>query len=185
MKKTILAMGMAVLLVSPIFSQTRTWSQDFDKSLAEHNEIIGGGPRSGELLESYDVGAVMTPAVIPYGGRIIPLVVRLADDPDWALVSAEPGLLLFIRSDRIRESGSGGSRGGLDKKTVWSIAVAEALANIGSYPDRAESYRSMADAYLRLGYYADAGYWYEEYLARNPGDAEAARILSLIGSMAR
>ncbi len=148
-----------------------------DKSLATHDEVLLGVPQWDRILEEYGVNIIVTPATLPFSGKLIPLIPILAEDGNWLLVTAEPGGLLFLKNGSFKDI-----RGehGLDKKLVWRQIVVESERTLHSYPDNPNAYHSMGQAYVKLGEYTHAIQAYRNYLRMNPGDENAAQMVSLL-----
>ncbi len=161
----------------PVFIDGRHYGMD--KSWVDHDEIMSAGPSADKLLAGYRVAAVVTRATFPYSGRIIPLVPKLAGDPEWLLARQEPGGLLFLRRDALSDPAKVPA---LDPRLVWRQVVHEATRTLDDYPDRAAAWRSLGDACFMLGEGARAANAYGRVLALDPGNPDAAILRQVVES---
>lgn len=149
-----------------------------DKSLILHDEVFQAAPGWQQRLAEHRVNVIVVPALLPYSGKLIPLVTRLALDPEWLLLAREPAGLLFVRGDAI----AAGNVRALDKAEVWHQAIAESEAVLKSYPERADAFLSQGKAALVLRDIPLATKAYRSYVRLNPADREAGVVLALLES---
>jgi hypothetical protein len=127
----------------PVFIDGRNY--DTNRGVQLHDAIFRADPGWQNALFNFNIQAIVTPVTLDYSGQIIPLTAALANDPDWTLVAQEKSGLLFLKSP------VAGGVPTLPKKEIWKHAIEELNANIDTYPDSKESYRSLATAYGQLG----------------------------------
>lgn len=163
-----------------VFIDGRRYSRD--KSFVTHDEVFLGEQRWEQILDEYGVNGIVTPATLPFSGKLIPLVPILANDENWSLVTAEPGGLLFLRRGSFKDT-TGNSV--LDKQFVWRQIIAEGERNVHQYPGNARAYLIMGQAYIKLKDYPHALQAYRSYVRMIPGDANAIRMVSLLESYAK
>ena len=92
-------------------------------------------PDSEALLAQFDVGVLVSPALLPFTGELIPLVERLAEHPRWHLVSVEDSAMVFV------EQRLGAGLRSVDKRDVWRQVRREAVGVVAAYPDRQDHVR--------------------------------------------
>lgn len=109
-----------------------------------HDQVMQGKADWAELLDRHSVRIVVTSTTLPYSGRMVGLVERLADSPRWRLLSVEPGGLLFVAD------GLGADLPALDKREIWWQVQREAGAVVASAPERQPARDSLALAARRL-----------------------------------
>jgi hypothetical protein len=127
----------------PVFVDGRNYGSN--RAVQLHHAIFRADPGWQDIINGYDIQAILTPATLDFSGKIIPLVATLAYDPDWILVGREKAGLLFFRNPvqpGIRT---------LAKNVIWHQAIEELNATMTIYPDSKETYRSLATAYGELG----------------------------------
>ena len=150
-----------------------------DKAFTIHNEVISGTPGWDQTLEKYGVSIIITTATFPYSNELIPLIPILADDKNWLLVAAEPGGLLFLKDGSFKITSSSQI---LDKKMIWQQVINESETTLHDFPQNANSYYVMGQAYVRLEKYTRAIKAYKNYLRIRPGDEQAAQMLYILES---
>ena len=153
-----------------------------DKSFVLHNQIFSGERGWEQLIDTYNIGTIVTPATLPFSGKTIPLVRLLAEDDDWILVVVEPRNLLFLRKGLLSNINQ---QLILDKKLVWWQIIKEAEKTLGENSGAIYAYLSIGDAYLRLGNYQKAQQSYKAYLTHNPQDKEATEMLNILQSYSK
>lgn len=67
------------------------------RATSDYNEIMSYTPKGRQLLESYGIATVITPAIEPYAGRIVPIVRGLYEDPRWSVVYSDGQAIIFVR----------------------------------------------------------------------------------------
>ncbi|MDA8433025.1 MAG: hypothetical protein M0Z60_08685 [Nitrospiraceae bacterium] len=124
-----------------MFTDTRELSgRVFDEYVA----ILEAGPKGRALLGSYGINTIITPALDPPSGRIIPLVRWLHDNPDWSVVYADGQCLIFVRTGLY----AGGRR---QKDSVYYEVLSELQYWRRAYPWGPGYAESRAEAMRRLG----------------------------------
>jgi hypothetical protein len=139
----------------PVFIDGRNY--DTNRGVQLHDAIFRADPGWQNALVNFNIQAIVTPVTLDFSGQIIPLAAKLANDPDWVLVAQEKSGLLFFRSP----VADGVPR--LPKQDIWKHAIEELSANLATYPDSKESYRSLATAYGQLGDLAKQQYYSERF----------------------
>jgi|GEM_PF-4866073 len=114
-----------------------------------HDRIFQAEPGWQNALASYRIDAIFAPTLMSYSGRLIDLMLPLAKDDHWQLVSVEDAGLLFVRSDLAPAST-------IDKRDIWRHMLVEAQWIIDDYPDHPQPWLARALAYEALGDVAQA-----------------------------
>lgn len=104
---------------------------------------IMNGPEGVRYLKEYRVATVITPAIEPYAGRIIPLVRNLYRDNDWSLVYRDGESLVFVRRAL--------SRNEIPKKGVYEEVLSEVWYWRGMFPWVKAYEDTIAEAVSELG----------------------------------
>ena len=65
--------------------------------LTVYSDVHGARGPWREILERYDVRTVLTWAVLPYRGKVPPIVFALIKDPEWHAVYWDAKSLIFIK----------------------------------------------------------------------------------------
>lgn len=112
-----------------------------------HDGVFQAEPGWQDVLERYRINAIFTPTLMSYSGRLITLVVPLANDNNWQLVNVEDAGLLFVRSDLAPATV-------IDKREIWRHMLVEAQWVLDTYPDHPQPWLARALAQEALG---DAG----------------------------
>jgi len=102
-----------------------------------HDVVFRTDPGWQTVLDFYGIDAIFTPTLMNVSGRLIQLVVALAEDDNWQLVSVEPAGLLFVRSALLQTAA-------LDKREIWHQILREAQWVLATYPDQPEPKRAQA-----------------------------------------
>lgn len=127
----------------PVFVDGRNYNRN--RAIELHNEIFRAEAGWQDMVQGFNIRAIVTPATLDFSGEIIPLVAVLESDPDWVLVGQEKSGLLFLKNpvpDGIQV---------LPKSVIWHQAIEELTGTMALYPDSKETYRSLAIAYGHLG----------------------------------
>lgn len=86
-----------------MFIDTRHLIDQID---GQYREMMGYTDKGRGYLNSYGIATVITPAINPYSGEIIPLVRGMYNDPGWALAYNDGRSLIFTRKNQFsREIG--------------------------------------------------------------------------------
>lgn len=109
-----------------------------------HDQFFRADPHWREIADSYEVCAIVTPATLSYSGALIPLVRRLAGDPDWHLVAAEGAGLTFFRSGLAPHVAI------LPKHLIWEQVLRETTATLDRYPQQPQALDAAQLARERL-----------------------------------
>lgn len=112
-----------------------------------HDEVFRADPGWEELLRRDGVQVIVTPATLPFSGKMIPLVERLADHPGWSLIEVEPAAMVFVSSEVLARRGMKG----LPKERIWEQTLEEVGKVLAIYPDHAKAQSSRELALLHLG----------------------------------
>lgn len=140
----------------PVFIDGRNIGMN--RAVELHNAIFRADRGWQNVIQSFDIRAIVTPVTLDFSGEIIPLLAVLADDPAWVLVGKEKAGLMFVKNAE-REGVTP-----LPKKMIWQQAVEELDGTINFYPKSKEAYRSMATAYGHIGDTAKQRYFLEQSL---------------------
>jgi len=114
-----------------------------------HDRIFQAEPGWQNVLASYRIDAIFSPTLMSYSGRLIDLMLPLAKDDNWQLVSVEDAGLLFVRSSLAPPRT-------IDKREIWRHMLAEAQAIIHDFPDHPQPWLARALALEALGDTAQA-----------------------------
>lgn len=139
----------------PVFVDGRNFG--VNKAVMLHDGIFNAELGWREVVRSYNIQAIVTPATLTVTGEIIPLAAVLEQDNEWVIVGQERASLLFVRSRGQEAIPS------LPKETIWRQAIEELADTIQSYPESREAYRSLSTAYGKLGDSAKQREYYEKY----------------------
>jgi hypothetical protein len=101
------------------------------------------GPDGMRYLNEYGVATVITPAIEPYTGQIIPLVRNLYLDNDWSLVYRDGEALVFVRKVLSRKE--------IPKKGVYEEVLSEVWYWRGAFPWIRAYEDTLAEAQRELG----------------------------------
>lgn len=140
-----------------------------DATLHQHNAVFSAAPSWRDILMQYKVGAIVTPSTLRYSGELVPLVLALADHPEWSPIVAETGGLLFVLSALAKNP--------LPRSRVWEQVLNDAGAIYAEFPDQLEAVRSMSIAYHELGQISSALDALQFYVNKNPNRAESKALL--------
>lgn len=110
----------------PVFIDGRVYS--FNRALQAHDFLFSAAQGWQFALSRMRINVIMTPATLPYSGKLIPLVPKLAADPGWSLVAVEPAALTFVRSTMLRDLPRHGS------DAVWRQVLEEARDTLSNNP---------------------------------------------------
>lgn len=113
-------------------------------SLGLHDDLLSARGNWRQLLDRYGIVAIVTPVTLPYSGEFVPLVFKLANDPEWALVDREPAGLVFVRRSAAPK------RDWLPEQEIWLQAKEELTMNLAYYPDSGSSRQSLAEVKRQL-----------------------------------
>lgn len=103
------------------------------KTQRDYHEIMGYTETGRQLIALYGIATVITPAIDPYAGRILPLVSGLYEDPGWSVVYSDGQALIFVRKGLYPEE--------KPKSQVYYEVLAEvkkwrpAFPHVGAYED--------------------------------------------------
>lgn len=144
-------------LERPVFVDGKNYGTN--KAVALHDDLFMARQGWQNVVEAYNIQAIVTPVTLTFSGEIIPLVALLENDSDWVVIGQEKSGLLFVRN-----RGQDGISP-LPKKVVWQQAIEELNNTIQAYPDSKEAYRSLSLAYGNIGDAAKQKLFYEKYLS--------------------
>lgn len=139
----------------PVFVDGRNFG--INKAVMLHDGIFNAELGWREVVKSYNIQAIVTPATLTVTGEIIPLVAVLEQSNEWVVVGQERAGLLFVRG--------GGQEAipSLPRETIWRQAIEELDGTIQSYPGSREAYRSLSTAYGNIGDTVKQREYYEKY----------------------
>lgn len=142
----------------PVFVDGKNYGTN--RAVELHDAIFRADKGWQNVIQLFNIQAIVTPATLGFSGEIIPLLTILEGDPDWALVGQEKAALMFVKNT--------GQEGivPLAKETIWHQAIEELNDTIELYPKSKAAYRSLATAYGHIGNTAKQQYFMEKY--RNP-----------------
>ncbi len=130
-----------------------------NRAVELHDAIFRADKGWQNVVQLFDIQAIVTPVTLGYSGEIIPLLAVLEGDPDWVLVGQEKAALMFVKNT--------GQEGivPLAKEMIWHQAIEELNDTIEIYPRSKTAYRSLATAYGRIGNTAKQQYFMEKYVS--------------------
>jgi len=145
----------------PVFVDGKNYGTN--RAVELHDAIFRADPGWQNVIQLFNIQAIVTPVTLGFSGEIIPLLTVLENDPDWVLVGQEKAGLMFVKN-----TGQEGIAP-LSKETIWHQAIEELNDTVKLYPKSKEAYRSLYTAYGRSGDTAKQRYFLEKYLSL-PGD---------------
>ena len=150
-----------------------------NRALATYRSIRRLRTGWDKALDSYEINTIVIPPKI-IGGKLMPLLENLIDNPAWRLVVAEDSELLFLRERAIPGIPQHYQ---MDKSQVWSPIVESAKRKIEYFPKDHFTHVTLADALIQLGKYEQAIQALRTYLLLEPEDQEVAqRLAELVNS---
>ena len=141
----------------PIFVDGKNYGSN--KAVELHNAIFRADPGWQNVIQLFNIQAIVTPVTLDFSGEIIPLLAILENDPDWVLVGQEEACLMFVKNTGLEETVI------LPKETIWHQAIKELNGTIELYPENKETYHSLSTAYGHIGDTAKQRYFLEKYLS--------------------
>lgn len=123
-----------------MFIDTRNLSGSL---LSEYLEMMLFTDTGRKLLDSYKIASVVTPAIFPYTGEVVPLVRGLYREPDWSLVYCDGESMIFVRR--------GFAQRELSKKKVYQEVLLEVQFWRRIYPWGPDYGESIEEALGELG----------------------------------
>jgi tetratricopeptide (TPR) repeat protein len=150
-----------------------------DKSLKLYEQVFWAEKGWEKVLMDYDAGTIITPGTNIVTGSLVPLVLEMDADPSWSLAVIEPGAMLFIKTELLRNLDGVHA---LNKDFIWRQVIQEASKNLRLYPDAVKSYLSLGIAYFKLHEFRDALVPFRKYLEHFPNDPQAIQVVTLIES---
>lgn len=141
----------------PVFVDGKNYGTN--RAVELHDAIFRADAGWQNVIQLFNIRAIVTPVTLGFSGEIIPLLTILEGDPDWVLVGQEKAALMFIKN-----SGQEGIVP-LAKEIIWHQAIEELNDTIEIYPKSKAAYRSLSTAYGRIGNTAKQRYFMEKYLS--------------------
>jgi tetratricopeptide (TPR) repeat protein len=139
----------------------------------EHREVLSAGPRWREVLDSRGVNTVLYWPLLPYEGRVPPVVLALMGDEGWRPAYWDLQSLVFVRAGTPGPS--------VSRPAMWDLLQSLITANIAASPAEAKNYSALGELYLARGLRREAGAAFEQALALDPADGTAAFWLRALG----
>ena len=124
-----------------------------------HDAIFRADTGWQNVIQLFNIQAIVTPVTLGFSGQIIPLLTVLENDSNWILVGQEKAGLIFVRNT--------GQEGivPLSKEVIWHQAIEELDDTVKLYPKSKEAYLSLATAYGHIGDTAKQQYYSEKHLS--------------------
>ena len=141
----------------PVFVDGKNYGMN--KAVELHNAIFRADQGWQNVIQLFNIQAIVTPVTMDFSGEIIPLLTVLENDPDWILAGREKADLVFVRN-----TGQAGITP-LPKEMIWRQAIDELNDTIELYPRSKTAYRSLSTAYGNIGDTAKQQYFLEKYLS--------------------
>jgi hypothetical protein len=140
--------------------------------------------RYKRVFDENAIDAVVMPAADGRSGTLIPLSIELAQDSAWALVSAEPAALVFLRRTPAVAALTAAA---LPKTAVYDTIIS--IASTVSQTPHGQAIPvwrlSLAVAYYRKGQKREALTMVDEYLSLAPRDPRAIEFRNaIVGELA-
>ncbi len=139
----------------PVFVDGKNYGTN--RAVELHDAIFRADPGWQNVIQLFNIQAIVTPVTLGFSGEIIPLLNVLENDPDWVLVGQEKAGLMFVKNTGQERIAT------LPKKVIWHQAIEELNGTIELYPKSKEAYRSLSTAYGRSGDTAKQRYFLEKY----------------------
>ena len=127
----------------PVFVDGKNYGTN--RAVELHDAIFRADRGWQNVIQLFNIQAIITPVTLGFSGEIIPLLNVLENDPDWILVGQEKAGLIFVKNI--------GQEGviPLPKKIIWHQAIEELNDTIKLYPKNKGAYRSLSTAYGHIG----------------------------------
>jgi hypothetical protein len=109
----------------------------------DYQHILQARPGYTLLLDKYDINTVASWSLLPYKGRVPPLVYALLKDEDWALVHWDLRSLVFIRAPLAKKA--------LKKGTGWMLLESSLRQNALGEPRSPHRWAALAELYIHMG----------------------------------
>jgi len=139
----------------PVFVDGRNFGNNLSVRL--HDAVFRADSGWQNIIEQFDIKAIVSPVTLEFSGEIIPLVEKLEVDPEWILIGQEESGLLFLKIPTQEDIPR------LSKSQIWEQALEELNVTMENYPDSPETYRSMSAAYRHLGNVAKQKYFLSKF----------------------
>ncbi|TYO96055.1 hypothetical protein EDC39_1151, partial [Geothermobacter ehrlichii] len=146
--------------------------------------VMAGKEDWQAILDRHRVNVVVTRCLTMDTGQRYPLLDRLEQSDQWALVYADNWSLVFVRKKAVADDWLQKYR--LDKARIWQTLYSEARLSVAENRWRYKAWWEMARLDLRQRRYAEALNHLEEYLSRSPqGDPVAENYYRMLYPLIR
>lgn len=133
----------------PVEEVTQEIDEAYEKILWAESSSEFGKPQWRALLDAYGIDIIIMPGMSPASGEIYSLVDAIQNDTMWFLIYQDDTANILVRAtpsnSRLITLYS------LPKKNIYLQIIAQAKRYISKEPNRKVLWRSLGDAYLRLG----------------------------------
>lgn len=129
-------------------------------------QVMSGHPGWERILDRFEVKTVVTKACTVDTGQRYPVIDRLREHPEWALVFADESAMVFVREAAVNEDWLRRYR--LPGHRVDDTILSEAILLTGVNPGRYKGWWEMARIYMTRKDYSKAFAALEQYLSRSP-----------------
>lgn len=144
--------------------------------------VMAGKTDWQQILDRFQVKTIVTRCLTMDTGQRYPLLDRLEQSNDWALVYADDWSLVFVREDAVPAAWL--AQHHLDKDRIWQTLYSEAQLSVAENRWRYKAWWEMARIDLRRRRYQDAERHLTKYLSRSPViDPVAERTLRMLAGL--
>ncbi len=128
--------------------------------------IMSGHPGWEAVFDKFGVKTVVSKACTVDSGQHYPVLDKLRESPQWALVFADESSLVFVRRDAVEETWLSQYR--LPAERIDDTILSEARLLVQTEPQRYKGWWEIARIQMERRQYPEALFALENYLRRTP-----------------
>jgi hypothetical protein len=133
----------------PVEGVTQEIDEAYEKILWAESSSEFGKPQWRALLDAYGIDIIIMPGMSPASGEIYSLVDAIQNDAIWFLIYQDDTANILVRATPSNSSLI--TLYSLPKKNIYLQIIAQAKRYISKESNRKVLWRSLGDAYLRIG----------------------------------
>ena len=133
----------------PVEGVTQEIDEAYEKILWAESSSEFGKPQWRALLDAYGIDIIIMPGMSPSSGEIFSLIDAIQNDAIWFLIYQDDTANILVRATPSNSKLI--TLYSLPKKNIYLQIIAQAKRYISKEPRRKVLWRSLGDAYLRLG----------------------------------